>query len=113
MKRNTHGIWSRPGALAAAAVAVFAVGVFLALSDLASSNRVHELDSSPWVTLLFAASAVLTIRALVALRRASRSAGAAAPKAVGWLAAGMLAFLSLALLGLLVAAGTAVQYLRA
>ncbi len=100
------------GSAFAMSVAAFLGGAAWALSNMASANRPHELDSSPWVTLLFLASAALAGRALLLLHRRSRSGSAPAPWWLSLMIAGASAFLVLTVFAVLVAGGTAVEYLR-
>jgi hypothetical protein len=57
------------------ALILFLLGAALALRDLSTSNRPHELTAAPYVTVLFAVSSILAMRGwfLVARSRKARA----------------------------------------
>ena len=57
------------------ALILFLLGAALALRDMSTSNRPHELTAAPYVTLLFALSSILAMRGwfLVARSRKARA----------------------------------------
>jgi|TARA_B110000211_G_C13718630_1_gene394997 hypothetical protein len=57
------------------ALALFLGGAALAVRDLSTSNRPHELTAAPYVTVLFAISATLAVRCWIHMARSKPAVG--------------------------------------